>query len=58
MLTAIATTKIPIFIESGFWKMAHDSRTDYAMLLCALFLFVAGSGRRSLDAIISKRIKS
>lgn len=48
MATAIATTKVPILIESGFWKMAHDSRTDFAMTLGALFLLVVGAGRLSL----------
>src|SRR5688572_18358905 len=33
MLVAIASTKIPILQESGFWKMAHDARTDWSMLL-------------------------
>jgi putative oxidoreductase len=33
MLVAIATTKILILMKSGFWAMAHEARTDYAMLL-------------------------
>lgn len=49
MLTAIASTKIPILLESGFWKMAHDARTDYSMLLSLIFLLMVGSGRYSLD---------
>ena len=55
MLTAIATTKIPIFMESGFWKMAHDSRTDFAMLLSCLFLLINGAGKPSLDLFILRR---
>ena len=31
MLVAIASTKIPILMKSGFWAMAHEARTDYAM---------------------------
>ncbi len=50
MLVAIATTKIPILLKSGFWAMAHEARTDYAMLLGALYLVVAGPGPLSLDA--------
>lgn len=50
MLVAIASTKIPILRERGFWAMAHESRTDFAMLLGALFLFAAGAGRLSIDA--------
>ena len=49
MLTAIASTKIPILLESGFWKMAHGARTDYSMLLSLIFLLMVGSGRHSLD---------
>jgi uncharacterized membrane protein YphA (DoxX/SURF4 family) len=50
MLTALATTKIPILREQGFWKMAHEARTDWSMLLGALFLLVVGGGAASLDA--------
>jgi uncharacterized membrane protein YphA (DoxX/SURF4 family) len=50
MLTAVATTKIPILIEGGFWKMAHESRTDFSMLLCSIFLFINGAGRWSIDS--------
>jgi uncharacterized membrane protein YphA (DoxX/SURF4 family) len=28
MLVAIGSTKIPILIKDGFWKMAHEARTD------------------------------
>lgn len=55
MLTAIATTKIPILFESGFWKMAHDSRTDFSMLLTSIFLLINGAGPLSLDRIILNR---
>jgi uncharacterized membrane protein YphA (DoxX/SURF4 family) len=53
MLVAIATTKIPILLKSGFWAMAHEARTDYSMLLGSVFLLLAGSGRLSLDARIA-----
>jgi putative oxidoreductase len=52
MLVAIATTKIPILLKSGFWAMAHEARTDYAMLLGSVFLLLVGAGRFSLDARI------
>ena len=58
MLTAIATTKIPILIEQGFWKMAHEARTDWSMLFAAIFLLIVGAGPWSLDAIISRRPNS
>jgi putative oxidoreductase len=50
MLVAIASTKIPIFQEKGFWKMAHDARTDWAMLLGSLYLLFVGAGRLSCDS--------
>ena len=49
MQTAIATTQLPILMAKGFWTMAHDSRTDYSMLLGSLFLLIVGAGRWSLD---------
>jgi putative oxidoreductase len=55
MLVAIFTTKLPILLESGFWKMAHDSRTDFSMLLGSIFLLCVGAGRFSLDAWLTKR---
>jgi len=48
--TAIATTKIPILLKSGFWPMEAEARTDYAMLMGLIFLLLAGSGGCSLDA--------
>src|SRR5258708_4310814 len=33
MIVAISTTKIPMLLKSGFWAMAHEARTDWAMLL-------------------------
>src|SRR5262245_17400595 len=32
MLVAIATTKVPILQQKGFWAMAHEARTDWSML--------------------------
>jgi putative oxidoreductase len=52
MLVAIWTTKIPILNQSGFWSMAHEARTDYAMLLGSMFLLVVGAGLWSVDAKI------
>ncbi len=49
MLVAITTTKIPILADGGIWKMLHESRTDWAMLLCSVFLLMRGGGAFSLD---------
>jgi len=50
MLTAIASTKIPILLDQGFWKMAHEARTDWSMLLGSVFLLLVGGGQWSVDA--------
>lgn len=55
MITAITTTKIPILIEKGFWQMAHDSRTDFAMTLLIIFLIIYGAGKLSVDYWINQR---
>lgn len=68
MLVAILSTKIPILLGQGFWGfslrnlpyygfwgMAHEARTDFAMLLGSLFLLIVGAGALSLDARLTKR---
>lgn len=54
MLVAIATTKTEILANDGFWKMMHESRTDWAMLLGSVFLFINGGGFWSLDKKIMR----
>jgi len=53
MLVAIATTKIPMLLKSGFWAMAHEARTDWSMLLGSVFLLIVGAGAWSVDALVS-----
>jgi putative oxidoreductase len=55
MLVAIATTKIPILLDKGFWAMAHEARVDWCMLLGSVVLLVVGGGRWSLDAFIADK---
>lgn len=63
MLVAILSTKIPILLGhgfwgfslrtvpyGGFWGMAHETRTDFSMLLGSIFLLIVGAGALSLDA--------
>lgn len=57
MIVAIYATKIPILIASGFWAMAHEARTDWAMLLGLLFLFASGAGDFSMDSFLARRRK-
>ena len=62
MSVAIIVTKIPIAFGGsfgpfelvdleiyGFWSMAHEMRTDFAMWLGSLFLLIKGGGRWSID---------
>jgi putative oxidoreductase len=70
MIVAIVSTKIPILLghdfwifhapklpRYGFWVMAHEARTDFCMLLGALYLLIEGAGAWSLDALLSPREK-
>jgi putative oxidoreductase len=54
MCVAIASTKWPILLDRGFWAAAHESRTDWSMLLGSLFLLIQGGGRWSMDAKLSR----
>lgn len=58
MLVAIATTKVPLLLTSGFWVAAHESRTDYSMLLGLIFLLIVGGGSLSLDTWWLRRRES
>lgn len=62
MCVALISTKLPILLGHGFWRfslsklpsygfwsMAHEARTDFAMLLASIFLLIVGAGAWSLD---------
>jgi len=68
MLVAILATKIPILLGHGFWGfslrqlpyygfwgIAHESRTDFSMLLGSLFLLIVGAGAWSIDMWLVSR---
>lgn len=68
MLVAILSTKIPILLGYGFWGlslrnvpyygfwgMAHETRTDWSMLLGSIFLLIVGAGTVSIDALLARR---
>ena len=51
---AIATTKVPMLLHDGFWKMAHEARTDLCMFLGSIFLLIVGGGKLSLDGLLNR----
>jgi len=55
MSVAVWSTKIPILMKSGFWKMAHDSRNDYCMIMGLIFLLIVGAGAWSFDAWLHRK---
>jgi len=67
---AIISTKLPILLghdvgpfhvskleRYGFWSMAHEARTDWSMLLGAIFLLFVGAGRWSIDARLARAME-
>jgi putative oxidoreductase len=58
MMTAFVTTKWPILIDKGFWAMAHEYRTDFAMTLLLIYLLIYGAGNWSIDSRIYKPSKA
>jgi uncharacterized membrane protein YphA (DoxX/SURF4 family) len=55
MLTALATTKLPMLSEKGLLTFSHEARTDLLMLFGLVFLLVKGSGAFSVDSRIMER---
>jgi uncharacterized membrane protein YphA (DoxX/SURF4 family) len=58
MIVSFITTKYPELIEKGFWFMAHDYRTDFAMTLLLIYLIIYGGGKKSIDYKIQHKSKS
>ncbi len=52
MVVAIASTKIPLLLQEGFWKAAHEARLDVAMLCSCVFLLIVGAGPLALDTLL------
>jgi uncharacterized membrane protein YphA (DoxX/SURF4 family) len=50
MITAFTTTKWPLLLNKGFWTMAHEYRTDFALTVLLIYLLVSGGGKWSLDS--------
>lgn len=62
MLGALLITKLPILWgnaplfdeKSGWWDLAHESRTDLAQLCGSLFLLIVGACAYSIDARLAR----
>lgn len=52
---AIASTKVPMLAQKGFWPAMHESRTDLAMAFSLVFLLWCGAGTWSADARLARR---
>jgi len=67
MLVAMLSTKIAIFLgtsplalppgppQAGFFAVLHEFRSEFAQLMCCLYLIINGPGPLSLDAIIFRK---
>ncbi|WP_307209253.1 DoxX family protein [Chryseobacterium lathyri] len=55
MIVAFITTKIPTFLDKGFWAFAHEYRTDFVMTMLLIFLLYFGSGNFSIDKNLISR---
>jgi putative oxidoreductase len=65
MIVAILSTKVPIWLghdwliftvrelpRYGVWSFLHETRTDWAMLMGAIYLLAVGGGRWSVDHLL------
>lgn len=55
MLTALVTTKLPLIDTGGIWTFIHDYTTDFALTLLLILLFIRGSGKWSVDRMITRQ---
>ena len=67
MVVAILSTKIALYFGTsplpkpaappfaGWWAVLHETRSDYAQLLCCIYLVISGPGPWSLDALLLRR---
>src|SRR5258708_27223501 len=67
MIVAILSTKISLYLGTsplplppapprfGAWAVLHEIRSDYAQIMTCIYLFAAGPGPWSLDALLRRR---
>src|SRR5437763_11371797 len=70
MIVAILSTKISLYLGTsplplppappriGFWAVLHEVRSEWAQLLVCAFLFRAGAGPISVDALLARDQRS
>jgi putative oxidoreductase len=58
MMVAFVTTKWPLLLDKGFWAFAHEYRTDFAMTLLLIYLFLYGTGERTNSPKINKHFEN
>lgn len=66
MIVAMLSTKISMYLgtsplplppsppQIGVWAVLHEIRSEYAQIMCALYLLIAGPGPWSVDAILAR----
>jgi len=66
MVVAMLSTKIALYLgtsplplppappQVGFWAVLHEIRSEYAQIVCVLFLFIVGPGPWSVDALLTR----
>jgi putative oxidoreductase len=67
MIVAMLATKISLYLgtsplpvpasppKDGIWAVLHETRSDWAQLVCCVFLVAVGAGAVSLDARLRAR---
>ena len=67
MVVAMLSTKVTLYLgtsplplppsppQIGLWAVLHEMRSEYAQIMSVLFLFIAGPGPWSLDALLARR---
>jgi uncharacterized membrane protein YphA (DoxX/SURF4 family) len=67
MVVAMLSTKVSLFLgtsplpkppsppQAGLWAVLHEIRSDYAQIMCCIYLLAAGPGPWSLDAWLARR---
>jgi len=66
MIVAILSTKVALYLgtsplplppappQIGAWAVLHEIRSDYAQIMSALYLLIAGPGPWSVDAMLAR----